>query len=152
MTIQLDHLLVPSKDKNAAAKLLGEILGVRWEPSGEGPATDLYQPIPLGASDFDTLQYRASRASVYITDSLTIDFIDAPGEVPIHHYCFRVSDSEFDAIQARITKAGVNWSANPYGELDHKINTRLGGKGLYFMEPDGHAWEILTVSYARPRQ
>jgi hypothetical protein len=70
--------------------------------------------------------------------------------VPIHHYCFRLSDSEFDAIQARITKAGVIWSANPYNELDHKINTRLGGKGLYFMEPDGHAWEILTVSYARP--
>lgn len=34
--------------------------------------------------------------------------------------------------------------------LDDKINTRLGGKGFYFTEPDGHSWEILTVSYARP--
>jgi hypothetical protein len=24
-----------------------------------------------------------------------------------------------------------------------------GGKGIYFKEPDGHGWEILTVSYAR---
>jgi hypothetical protein len=23
-------------------------------------------------------------------------------------------------------------------------------KGFYFTEPDGHSWEILTVSYARP--
>jgi hypothetical protein len=44
MSVQLDHLLVPSKDKNAAAKLLGGLLGVRWEPSGEGPAPDLNQP------------------------------------------------------------------------------------------------------------
>src|SRR6516164_1213806 len=150
MSVKLDHVLVPSKDKNAAAKLLGELLGVRWEPAGEGPSPDLYQPIALGASDFDTQQYRASRASVYVTDSLTIDFIDARGEVPIHHYCFRVSDSEFDAILARIKKAGLNWGANPFGELEHKINTRMGGKGLYFMQPDSHAWEILTVSYARP--
>ena len=38
------------------------------------------------------------------------------------------------------------------GEPDNKINTRLGGKGVYFMEPDGHGWEILTVSYARQRK
>jgi hypothetical protein len=38
------------------------------------------------------------------------------------------------------------------GEPDYKISTRLGGKGVYFMEPDGHTWELLTVSYARPRK
>ena len=31
------------------------------------------------------------------------------------------------------------------------LYTLLGGKGFYFTEPDGHSWEILTVSYARPR-
>jgi len=35
------------------------------------------------------------------------------------------------------------------GEPDDQINTPLGGKGFYFTEPDGHSWEILTVSYAR---
>ena len=29
------------------------------------------------------------------------------------------------------------------------INSRLGGKNLYWQDPDGHLWEILTVSYAR---
>jgi hypothetical protein len=49
----------------------------------------------------------------------------------------------------RIKKAGIKFSSTGLGEPDNKINTRLGGKGLYFMEPDGHGWEILTVSYAR---
>jgi hypothetical protein len=69
-------------------------------------------------------------------------------QVPINHYCFRVSDADFDAIVERIKKAGVKFSSNGL-EQDDKINTRLGGKGIYFMEPDGHGWEILTVSYAR---
>jgi hypothetical protein len=30
-----------------------------------------------------------------------------------------------------------------------QINTRLGGKNLYWQDADSHLWEILTVSYAR---
>jgi hypothetical protein len=30
-----------------------------------------------------------------------------------------------------------------------QINTSHGGQSVYWSEPDGHAWEILTVSYAR---
>jgi hypothetical protein len=31
-----------------------------------------------------------------------------------------------------------------------QINRRLGGKNVYWQDADGHLWEILTVSYARP--
>jgi hypothetical protein len=51
MTVHLDHLLVPSRDMNASAKLLAEILGVRWEASGEGsraPSADLEPLARLG--------------------------------------------------------------------------------------------------------
>ena len=34
--------------------------------------------------------------------------------------------------------------------LNMQINTRLGGKNVYWQDADGHLWEILTVSYARP--
>jgi catechol 2,3-dioxygenase-like lactoylglutathione lyase family enzyme len=95
--------------------------------------------------------YRAQRASVYVNDSLTIDFVHAREDVPINHYCFSVNDTEFDAILARIKEAGLKYWSAPVGEPDYKVRTFMGGKGLYFMEPDGHAWEILTVSYARPR-
>ena len=30
MTVELDHLMVPSRNKVASAKLLAELLGVRW--------------------------------------------------------------------------------------------------------------------------
>jgi hypothetical protein len=140
------------RTKDTAAKLLGELLGVRWEPSGEGPAPDPNQPPPAGLSESEMLrQYRAQRASVYVNDSLTIDFVDAHVEVPMNHYCFSVSDSEFDAILARIKQAGLKYWNAPFGEPDYKIRTFMGGRGFYFMEPSGQAWEILTVSYARPR-
>jgi hypothetical protein len=30
-----------------------------------------------------------------------------------------------------------------------QINTAHGGRIVYWNEPDGHVWEVLTVSYAR---
>ena len=32
-----------------------------------------------------------------------------------------------------------------------QINTHYGGSMIYWNEPDGHQWEILTVSSARLR-
>ena len=34
-------------------------------------------------------------------------------------------------------------------KMIEQINTRLGGKNLYWEDADAHLWEILTVSYAR---
>jgi hypothetical protein len=31
-----------------------------------------------------------------------------------------------------------------------RINTRLGGRNIYWTDAHGHVWEILTISYARP--
>jgi hypothetical protein len=31
-----------------------------------------------------------------------------------------------------------------------QINRRLGGRNFYWQDEDGHLWEVLTVSYARP--
>ena len=73
--MDLDHFIVSARDQRASAKLLGELLGVRWAQSGIGP----FSP-------------------VYINDGLTLDFIDDPGPFPVAHYCFRVTDAEFDAI------------------------------------------------------
>ncbi len=156
MAIQLDHLLVPSKDKNGAAKLLAEILGVRWESCGGESTVAALSSAATWVTEIDWRQYRSTRASVYVNDSLTIDFVDFQlfesdiSRVPLLHYCFRVSESEFDAILARIKGAGLKYWSSGLGEPDYKINTRMDGRGFYFMEPDGHSWEILTVSYARP--
>ena len=127
MTVELDHTIVPSRNKVAGAKLLAELLGVDWAPSGIGPF-----------------------APVYLNDGLTLDFIDTDEEFPIYHFCFRVSQQEFDEILGRIVAAGIKYRSTVRGPVDMKIDTQFGGSGIYWNEPDGHYWEMLTVSYARP--
>jgi catechol 2,3-dioxygenase-like lactoylglutathione lyase family enzyme len=88
---------------------------------------------------------------VFVNDGLTIDFDQWDTEIPKLHYCFRVGQQEFDAILGRITAAGLPYRSTPGGANDDRINHAFGGSLVYWSEPDGHAWEILTVSYARPR-
>ena len=126
MAIQLDHLIVPSKDRVASARFLAQLLGVPWAESGVGP----FSP-------------------VYVSDSLTLDFDQHEDGFPVLHFCFRVSDAEFDAIFARIQAAGLEYRSNPHGPVDRRINTAHGGRIVYWGEPDGHVWEMLTESYAR---
>jgi hypothetical protein len=127
MPAQLDHLIVPSKNRVAAAQMLAHLLGVAWsEQAAVGP----FSP-------------------VYVNQGLTLDFDEWPEPVPKQHYCFRVSEPEFDAIFERIQAAGLAFRSSPIGDNDYKINCAFGGKLVYWNEPDGHAWEILTVSYAR---
>lgn len=65
MTIQLDHVIVPSHNKTASAKRLAELLGVPWAEAGAGP----FSP-------------------VYVNDGLTLDFIETDEHFPIYHFCF----------------------------------------------------------------
>lgn len=126
MTIQLDHLMVPSRDRLASAKLLADLLGVPWSPTGIGPF-----------------------APVYVNDGLTFDFDQWSEPFPLIHYCFRVDEAAFDAILARIKAAGIDFRSAVHGPVDHQVDTLHGGRIVYWNEPDGHQWEMLTVSYAR---
>ena len=127
MTIRLDHLIVPVPDRIAAAKQLGELLGVPWEAQG---AAGPFSP-------------------VYVSDTLTIDFDTTEGAFPVLHYAFHVDDATFDAILGRIAAAGIPYRANPHGPDDMKVNAAYGGRNFYWNAPGGHVWEVLTASYAR---
>ena len=126
MAIQLDHLTIPCRDRNAAAKQLAELLGVPFGPARAGPFT-----------------------SVYVSDSLTIDFDEWTEPFATGHYCFKVSQAEFDAILARIQATGLAFRSTPHGPVDRQVNTQHGGSIVYWSEPGGHHWELLTESYAR---
>ena len=84
-----------------------------------------------------------------MNDGLTLDFDQAEGSFPIQHYCFRVTEAEFDRLLARLKANGIRYRSTPHGPEDMKINTDHGGRIVYWREPDGHVWEALTVSYAR---
>jgi len=126
MSVELDHTIIPARDKAAAAKLLAELLGVPWAPESFG----VFAP-------------------VYVNDGLTLDFIGTDEDFPVYHFCFRVGDAEFDAILARIKSAGIKFRSSVRGPMDGKISTDYGGRGIYWNEPEGHQWEMLTASYAR---
>jgi hypothetical protein len=127
MPILLDHLIVPSRDKNAGAQFLAELLGVPWEKA---------------TGEF---------AQVFVNDTLTIDFGDRD-QFESHHYCLSMSEAEFDAAFSRLQERGIPYRSSPRGPVDMQINRRGGGKNLYWFDADGHNWEMLTVSYARQRQ
>lgn len=125
---QLDHLIVPSHDQQAAASLLAQLLGVPWGPAAVGPFI-----------------------AVYVNDGLTLDFDQSDAPFPTGHFAFRVTQEEFDAILARIRAAGIAYRSTPHGPEDAQVNTLHGGSMVYWNEPAGHVWELLTVSYARQR-
>ena len=119
MSIKLNHTIVPAKDKEAAASFFAKIFGLKYDG-------------PMGHF-----------APVRINDDLTLDFDNAE-TFEHHHYAFHVSDDEFDAIFRRIQESGVDWGSGPRSSRDRQINTRRGGRGVYFHAPDGHLLELLT--------
>jgi len=120
MTIELDHTIVPSKDKEAAARFFARIFGLRYEGL---------------VSHF---------APVDVNGTLTLDF-DNANDFERHHYAFKVSEAEFDAIFGRIKAEGIVYGSGPRSPDDMRINDRRGGRGFYFRDLDGHLLEILTA-------
>jgi len=126
MSVELDHILIPARDKLAAARLIASFFDVPWSETGIGPF-----------------------APVFLNDGLTLDFDQWDAPLPQIHYCFRVDAITFDTVLARIRAAGIDYRSSVHGPIDRRVDTAHGGKIIYWNEPDGHMWEMLTVSYAR---
>jgi catechol 2,3-dioxygenase-like lactoylglutathione lyase family enzyme len=123
MTIELNHTIVRTRDKQAGAAFLGRILGL---PVGDqwGP----FVPVQVGG--------------------VTFDYMDVDEEVSPQHYAFLVADDEFDAGLARLTEDGVQIWADPGLTEPDVINHEYGGRGVYFKDPDGHLLELITAPYS----
>jgi catechol 2,3-dioxygenase-like lactoylglutathione lyase family enzyme len=123
VTAVLDHVLVPSSDKHAAARFLAETLGLEVTDESAGSPPGRFAVVRVGgvALDFDDVKSFDSQ-----------------------HYAFRVSDDEFDAILDRVRSSGIEHSADPLHNRRGEINTLEDGRGAYFHSPDGHNIEILS--------
>ncbi len=119
---QLNHIIIPAHDKDASAKFLGDILGVKpdrqWGPF-----------IPVRTAN-----------------GVTLDFVDSK-DVRTQHYAFLVDNKEFDAGLARLKKDGIKIYAGPHKEGLGEINHHDGGRGVYFEDPNGHLLELITTPY-----
>ena len=119
MAITLNHTIVPSHDKEQSARWFADLMGFQY--------TGL----------------NGHFAPVQVNDTLTLDW-DNSDKFEGHHYAFLVSEEEFDSIFKRIQDGGVRYGSGPGSSTDGQINHRLGGRGLYFADPDGHLMEIMT--------
>ena len=89
MTIVLDHTIVPAHDNEASAKFFAHIFGLNYEGS---------------VSHF---------APVRLNDTLVMDF-DTCSTFDSHHYAFKVSEPEFDAIFQRVKDEGLAYGSGPF--------------------------------------
>jgi catechol 2,3-dioxygenase-like lactoylglutathione lyase family enzyme len=123
MTVKLNHTIVYARDKRASAAFLADILG-------------LPPPVPFGPF-----------MGVQVDNDITLDFMDAGGKVASQHYAFLIGEKEFDEIFGRVRERKLPYWADPGKQQRNEINTRDGGRGLYFEDPSGHLLEILTRPY-----
>jgi catechol 2,3-dioxygenase-like lactoylglutathione lyase family enzyme len=124
MSVELNHTIVPARDKHASAAFLSHILGVPTSPE-----VAHFVPITLG-------------------NGVTLDYDDASDPQP-HHYAFLVPEEVFEAAFERVTAAGIAHHADPNGDHPGEIyHSRSGGRGFYFPDPDGHLMEVLTRDLA----
>jgi catechol 2,3-dioxygenase-like lactoylglutathione lyase family enzyme len=123
--IVLNHMIVPAKDKTAAAKFLADLLGLRvGEPAGPF--------IP-----------------VQVNDDLTLDYDDRfhdSGPATPGHYAFLVDDDVFDGVLARLAQEPeIEYGSGRMMGWDREINHLGGGRGVYVRDPNGHSYELFTA-------
>lgn len=123
MTAELNHTIVHSRDRRASAAFLAGVLGVEvgadWGP---------FSPVHLG-------------------NGVSLDYVDAEGDIRPQHYAFLVDDDEFDRGLARVLDGGHPIWADPHRGVPGEINHHYGGRGVYFHDPDGHLLELMTAPY-----
>ncbi len=125
MSVQLNHTIVWSTNKEQAARFFSQIYGL---PDPRPYARFLVVPVANGVS---------------------MDFADQDEgwEIDPQHYAFLVSEPEFDAIMVRLAERNISYWADPMRMKPGEINRHDGGRGVYFEGPDGHFYEALTVPY-----
>jgi catechol 2,3-dioxygenase-like lactoylglutathione lyase family enzyme len=122
--VNLDHLIVRSRDKRASAALLTEMLGL-LAPNVIGPGGRFH--------------------AVRLADGASLDFADAGDPFEPQHYAFAVTDPDFDALLARIRERRIPFWADPQQTQPEQVADRGGGtRAVYFADPSGHWIEVLT--------
>jgi catechol 2,3-dioxygenase-like lactoylglutathione lyase family enzyme len=126
VTPSLNHTIVLCRDKAVSAAYMTEILGLA-KAKAFGPFL-----------------------VVEAANGVSLDFHDhwnAEAEIESQHYAFLVSEDEFSEIFGRICERGQDYWADPGLSRPSEINHNDGGRGVYFMDPDGHFLEIITRPY-----
>ncbi|AJP00682.1 glyoxalase [Streptomyces cyaneogriseus subsp. noncyanogenus] len=124
MSVELNHTIIHARDNRESADFFAGLLGLEitaeWGPF----------------------------IAVDLSNGVTLDFATIPADrITPQHYAFLISEEEFDAAYARIRRRGIEHYADPHRTQPGTVNHNDGGRGVYFMDPAGHAMELITVPY-----
>ena len=123
MSVQLNHTIAWCRDQQESARFLTEILGL---------------PEPRRFYHF---------LVVDLANDVSIDYFQTEEHVALQHFAFLVSEEEFDAAFGRVKSRGLEYWADPARSKPGEINNHDGGRGVYFKDPDGHLFELITRPY-----
>ncbi|HEX5370270.1 MAG TPA: VOC family protein [Dehalococcoidia bacterium] len=128
--MDLNHLLVPCTNKIDSANYFARLMGLPTQPVGH------FAPVKIN----DSLMFDYAEA-----DDVSL-WDDENGHFARQHYAFKVDDGEFDAIFDRVKAEGLRYGSAPGPELyNMQVDSRRGGKRVYFDELNGHSIEIFTA-------
>ena len=100
MSIELNHTIVHVKDRWAASRDVGQVLGL--------PEASAYGPF----------------AELKLDNAASLDFMDSKGEIHGQHYAFLVGEEDFDLILGRLRDEGRQWWADPSSANRTRSTTR----------------------------
>ncbi|MFD8543022.1 VOC family protein [Streptomyces sp. NPDC059649] len=124
MSVELNHTIIHARDNRESATFFADLLGLH--------ITTEWGPF----------------IAVGLSNGVTLDFATIPADkITPQHYAFLISEEEFDRAYARITQRGLEHWADPHQQQPGAINRNDGGRGVYFLDPAGHAMELITVPY-----
>lgn len=124
LSVEFNHTIVHARDNRESAAFFAELLGLEitaeWGPF----------------------------VAVALDNGVTLDFATVPADsITPQHYAFLISEERFDAAYGLIRERGIEHYADPHRRRPGTINHNDGGRGVYFMDPAGHAMELITVPY-----
>ena len=123
MAAQLNHTIVSSSNQSRSARFLAVMLGL---------------PAPVRFGPFEVVE---------LDNGVSLDFATVEDRIEPQHYAFLISEADFDAVIGRIREQGLDYWADPFGHRAGEINHNDGGRGVYFLDPDGHYLEVITRPY-----
>jgi catechol 2,3-dioxygenase-like lactoylglutathione lyase family enzyme len=127
MAARLNHTIVWCRDQRKSAGFLTQILGL---------------PPPRRFMHFLVVE---------LANDVSVDYYEEKVDpIALQHLAFLVDEQEFDPALARVRKLTTEIWADPAKREPGRINHHFGGRGVYFDDPDGHLFEIITKPYGNP--
>ncbi|MFD3991255.1 VOC family protein [Streptomyces sp. NPDC058583] len=123
MAVTFNHTIIAAKDRHESARFFRELLELPEAPSW-GPFIN-----------------------VQLADGVLIQFAEPPVDIQMQHYAFLVDDELFERAYQRLRDQGVEHWADPQMKRPGETNDDHGGRGVYFKDPGGHAFELITRPY-----